>query len=289
MNYGDGGLSASDVALLNRSGDNDGFGGSGFGAWWIIIFLIFAFGGWGNNRAFGYGGGYGGEGGGTNTSVYEGYVLNNDFSQLSRQISDGFNSQERKLDGINNGLCTLGYQELQNINGVNTNIFNATSGIQNTLTQGFAGLNTGMVQQGYENRIAVNGVGTQLANCCCDLRQQISDTSCVTQRAIDSVNFNNAQNTCAITNTINMGLKDVMQNCNNNYRMLHDEIVANKLEAKNDQIALLQTKLNNAELRASQEAQSNYIISTIRPCPIPAYASCNPWGCNCGNNGGCGC
>ena len=46
MNYGEGGLSASDVALLSgRSGGNDGFGeGSG---WWIIVFLIFALGGWG--------------------------------------------------------------------------------------------------------------------------------------------------------------------------------------------------------------------------------------------------
>ena len=40
MNYGEGGLSASDVALLTngRSGNNDGFGdGNG---WWIIIIEI---------------------------------------------------------------------------------------------------------------------------------------------------------------------------------------------------------------------------------------------------------
>ena len=42
MNYGEGSLSASDVALLtNRGGYSNGFGGDGDNAWWIILFLIF--------------------------------------------------------------------------------------------------------------------------------------------------------------------------------------------------------------------------------------------------------
>ena len=50
------GLSASDVALLSgRTGNNgDGMFGDN-GAWWVIIFLIFAFMGWGN-RGNGFGG-----------------------------------------------------------------------------------------------------------------------------------------------------------------------------------------------------------------------------------------
>lgn len=270
----EGTLSPADIAVLSgngRNNDNDGFGTGG--AWWVIIFLIFAFGGWGN-RGYGFGGGSGS--GTESTSVYEGYVLNNDFSQLSRQLSDATAMTERKLDGVNNGLCTLGYQELQNINGVNTNIFNATSGIQNTLTQGFAGLNTGMVQQGYETRIGINGVGTQLADCCCKLQADLAN-----------VNYNNATNACAIKTAISDGIRDVMANCNNNYRSLHDEIVANRIEDKNAQISLLQNQLNKAELTASQSAQNEYLINKLRPCPIPAYASCNPWGCNC--NQGCGC
>ena len=53
--YNDG-LSPADVAVL--SGNNGGNGNNGFGngdgAWWIIIFLIFATMGWGRN---GFGGG----------------------------------------------------------------------------------------------------------------------------------------------------------------------------------------------------------------------------------------
>ena len=81
MNYGDGGLSASDVALLSgrNSNGSDGFGeGSG---WWIIVFLIFALGGWGRNGVGGFGGNSGG--------IADNYVLATDFATI-----------ERKLDGV---------------------------------------------------------------------------------------------------------------------------------------------------------------------------------------------
>ena len=61
MAYGSDGLSASDVALLTgNKNDGNGWGGEG-GAWWIIIFLIFAFLGFGRN-----GNGFGGNGGSDN-------------------------------------------------------------------------------------------------------------------------------------------------------------------------------------------------------------------------------
>lgn len=282
MSY-DGGLSTAEAVLLsdrNRSGD--GAFGEG-GSWFIILFLIFAIFGWGGNRGFG---GFGGGNGG-GTSTYEGYTLVSDFSQLSRQLADSTSMTERKLDGVNNGLCSGFYQEAQLINGVNSNIAGSTASIQNTLTQGFSGLNTGMVQQGYETRIGINGIGTQLAQCCCDLRSELAQNK-----------YDNAQNINMLNNSINSGFvavqqsnclntRDIIDNQNANYRALHDEIVANRIEDKNNQIAALQVQLNNAQLKASQEGQTREIINTIRPCPIPAYQSCNPWGCNC--NQGCGC
>lgn len=44
-------------------------------------------------------------------------------------------------------------------------------------------------------------------------------------------------------------------------------------------------------LAASQSAQNNYLISQLRPCPSPAYITCNPWaGSGYGGCGsGCGC
>ena len=100
MNYSDG-LSASDVALLSgRNGNNDGFG-DGMGAWWIIIFIIFAFMGWGRNGF----GGNGNDGNGSNGSVMDAYVLNSDFATLQRQMDSGFDRIGNRIENVNNGLC----------------------------------------------------------------------------------------------------------------------------------------------------------------------------------------
>ena len=43
------------------------------------------------------------------------------------------------------------------------------------------------------------------------------------------------------------------------------------------------------KLAASQAEQNNYLVNQLRPCPIPAYPSCNPWAAtNCGTTGCCG-
>lgn len=291
MNYGEGSsqLSASDVALLtgrNNSGYNDGFGGEN-SAWWIILFLIFGWGrgGFGN----GFGGGYGGGSG-----IGENYVLATDFATI-----------ERKLDGINNGICDSTF-------ALNNTITNGFFGVQNALCQGFSGVNQAIVTNGYETRLGVNSLASQLAACCCDIRQQIADCCCTTQRGIDGINYNMATNTCAITNTMNMNTRDIIDNQNANYRALHEELVANKLEAKNDRIAELQAQVSKLQLAASQERQNNYLTATMdanvaeilrrtgNDCPVPAYVvngptpinfptnCCNQFagfnnGCNCGN------
>lgn len=243
--------SLSDIAAVTG---NEGFGGNN-GAWWLIVLIVLF--GYGRN---GYGfGGNGSEGAAAN------YVLTSDFSQLSRQIADSTAMTERKLDNVNNGLCSLGYQELQNITGVNTNLFN-----------GFANLNTAITTNGYEDRIAIGNVGTQLSNCCCDLKAQLADNK-----------YEMAKGFCSTNNTIAMSTRDIVDNMNANYRALHDEIVANRIEDKNAQIAAQQNEINSLRLAASQSAQNDYLVNKLRPCPIPAYPSCNPWGCNC--NSGCGC
>lgn len=50
------------------------------------------------------------------------------------------------------------------------------------------------------------------------------------------------------------------------------------------------------ELGLSQSAQTANIVNQLRPCPVPAYLTCNPFGCNggftgygYGYNDGCGC
>lgn len=252
------GLSASDVALLSgRNGNNgDGMFGDN-GAWWVIIFLIFAFMGWGN-RGNGFGGG--------NGSVTDNYVLASDFATIQRQLSDGFGDLTAQSRYIQNGLCDGFY-------AMNTSLLN-----------GFAGVNNAIMTNGYETRNAINNLSSDLASCCCNLRSDIQ-----------GVNYNLATNTCALQNTMNMNTRDIVDTVNANYRALHDEIVANRIEDKNAQIQAQQNEINALRLSASQAKQNAYLINELKPCPSPSYIVPNPNCCynygvtnygNCCN--GCG-
>lgn len=281
MSYAEG-LSASDVALLSNSGrNNDGWGNEG-GAWWIIIFLIFALGGFGNNGW----GNRGNQGGG----VADNYVLASDFATLQRQLDSGFDRIGNRIENVNNGLCDGFY-------AMNTGMLNGFGGVQQTLCQGFSGVNNAITQNGYETRLGIQGLSSDLASCCCDLKQEVANVGCSINRNIDSVNYNMAMNTNQLQNVMCSNTRDIIESNNANYRALHDEIVANKLEAKNDRIAEQQNEINALRLAASQERQNNYLIDQLKPCPIPAYITCNPYqsygytypnnGCGC--NSGCGC
>lgn len=240
-------------------GQNSGYNnGFGFGNGWEgLIGLALVAGLFGG---WGNGGfGFGG-GRGYGSGIGENYVLATDFATI-----------ERKLDSIANGICDSTFA-LNNT--VNTGFF----GVQNSLTQGFSGLNTGILTQS-------NAIQSQLADCCCK-----------TQRAIDGVNYNMATNTCAITNAINTGVRDIVDNQNVNYRAIHEELIANKIEAKNERIAEQQAQITALQLKASQEAQNAYLLRELKPCPSAAYIVPNP---NCcynynvtgfgyGSNG-CGC
>ena len=235
------------VVANGNCGNTGMFGNNGD---WIWAFLLFAL--IGNNGWGGFGGGNGGVG--------SNYVLATDFATL-----------ERKLDGVNNGLCDGFY-------AMNTGMLNGFAGVQQTLCQGFNGINS-----------SISDVGYAIKDCCC-----------TTQRSIDGVNYNLATHFGALNNTL-CGLgRDIIDNQNANYRALHDEIVANKIEAKNERIAELTMQLNRADLRASQEAQNAYLLSELKPCPKAAYVVqppqqvTFPTNC-CGNvayanyNSGCGC
>ena len=104
-----------------------------------------------------------------------------------------------------------------------------------------------------------------------------------------------AMNTNGIQQTLCNNTRDIIENQNANYRALHDEIVANRIEDKNAQITAQQNEINALRLAASQERQNTYLINELKPCPSPSYIVPNP---NCcynygvtgfGYNGGCGC
>ena len=266
------GYSLADIAAATGNNGNDFMNGDC--AWWIIILFLFVFCGWGG---YGYGaGGFGGFGGQSGaTSVYEGYVLSNDMNMLSRQVSDGFNSQERKLDSISNGICSLGYDQLTQINGINTNIMGGVNALQ----------------------AAINGVGSQLASCCCDLKYDLSSNAAEISRGVEKgfadTNYNLAIQANGLSTAVANGFCQTNFNAQTNTRDIIDSAAANtraileklnkmEIDAKDDKIAYLTAKLNKADLAASQAAQNTYLISELKPCPQPAYVVPNPY-CNCGS------
>lgn len=174
-------------------------------------------------------------------------------------LATDFATIERKLDAVNNGICDSTF-------ALNNTVTNGFFGVQNALCQGF------------------NGINSALADCCCK-----------TQRGIDGVNYNMAINTNSIQQTLCNNTRDIIENQNANYRAIHEELVSNKLEAKNERIAELQAQVGALQLKASQEAQNNYLLGQLKPCPDPAYIVPNPNCCynynvtGVGYGTGCGC
>lgn len=261
-----------------RNAENDGgFGGNGFGWIWILlIFAVFA-GGWGG---FGFGGAGGAQGAAQN------YVLSSDFATLQRQLSDGFGSEERKLDSISNGICSLGYDQLAQMNGINTNILTQANVGQMAMMQGF------------------NGLQAQLADCCCQNRYDSLQNANATQRLLENgfsqTGYNLADQSCQTRTLLQTNTRDVIDNQNANTRAILDALQAQTIAAKDEKIQAQNQQIFQLQLAASQEHQNNYLISQLGyQCPKPAYVVQPPQqvtfptnccgGVNYASAGGCGC
>lgn len=159
----------------------------------------------------------------------------------------GFNTQNilSKLDGITNGISDATYALNNSLNGINMNLSNALCSTTYELA----------------SKIDANRFAAQ--QCCCE-----------TQRAIDSVNFNNAKNTCDIVNAIHA-----------EGNATRDLITQNKIESLQTKIAELTACNQSKDLAISQANQNAYLINKLNPAPVPAYTVQNP---NCCANP-CGC
>lgn len=208
----------------------------------------------------GWGGyGFGGNGGGGYTAT----------AATQSDIQRGFDNSAviSKLDGITNGLCDGFY-------AVNNGMLTGFNTIQQAI-------NADTVA-GMQN---ANAIQSQLANCCCETRE-----------AIQGVNFNMAQNTCALQNTMNNNTRDIIDSQNAGTRAILDYLCQDKiatLQAENNDLRLAASQdRQNALLTTAMTAQTNHIINAVNPSPIPAYQVPNPntyipYGCGC--NTGCGC
>lgn len=275
------GYSLADIAAATGGNRNtDDFGGNG--AWWIIILFLFAFCGWGNN---GWGGGFGPFGGGagaaTGSGITDGYILTSDFANI-----------ERKIDGVNNGLCDGFY-------AMNTGMLNGFAGVNSNITQQTIAQmqDTNAVQNSISNLgIAAmqnqNALQAQIQNCCCqneklvmqsnyDAQTRSNTTDNLIATQFSNLNYNLADQFCQTRRAVADSTRDLLDNQNANTRAILDFITQ-------DKISTLQAENQSLKFAASQAAQNNYLVAQLKPCPIPAYTVPNPY-CNCGTNFGCNC
>lgn len=187
--------------------------------------------------------GWGGNGWGNNGNgggVVDGYVLTSDFANV-----------ERKIDSVNQGLCDGFYQQAQLVNGTNM-----------AMANGFAQAELSRSNQQAALMQQLNAMQMQAAECCC-----------TTQRSIEGVRYDMAAQACDTRNTVQNATRDIIDNANSNSRAILDFLTQSKLSD-------LQAENQGLKLAASQAAQNSYLVSQLRPSPIPAYTVQNPYCCN---------
>lgn len=223
-----------------------GYGNSMWGgdwASWIILFLIFGMFGWGN----GFGGGFGGNGGtngpgfqgwATRADINEGFALNglqNGQNSIRDAVSNGFH-------GVDNAVCTLGYQT----------------------QQGFNALGAQMAQCCCDTQRAIDGVNYNMATQACDTRNTIQNS---TRDIIDNANANSR----AILDFLTQDKITTLQAENQSLKL-----AASQANQNSYLTATLDAQTNELIRRINPMPIPAYQV----PNPY-AGCGCNPCGCGC--------
>ncbi len=191
-------------------------------------------------------------------------------------------------------VTTSGFQNAAlsgQLNGIQTGVNNLATQICN----GFAtaeiaanGRATADLERSFASQTAttqgLNALQAQLAQCCCDNRLATND-----------LKYTIATENCADRAALSDGIRDLLAAQTAGTQRILDQLCADKIDAKNDEIAQLRQEVLFARGQASQIAQNQAVIDGIYnrldTCPVgttPVYGrtpifTCNS-GCGCGNN-----
>ena len=258
-------MSVADMAAVcgNNRGYDDGFGFGGNGAWWLIVLLLF---GWGRNGFGGFGGGDCGHSPcATQADVRAAVDQQTLISKIDQQtygIADTFTALNNTLNnnfrGIDNAICTLGYQGAQHANNLSAQLASCCCNIERAID--------GNTTNGVMN---TNAIQRQISDCCCNIEKMNM------QNRFDAQAYN--CNTLQAIDKLGDRIIDYMS--------------AEKTQALRDENFALR-------LAASQAKQNEYLVERLNPnaCPVAAYVVQPPqpvtFATNCcgqTNFAGCGC
>lgn len=255
------GLDPNLLLAMNNKGNN-GFGGDGSWFMWII-FLFFLFplmgrGGWGN--------GFGGNDGGVPANAGLAGLINNDNGrELLMQAITGNGQAINSL--ATNLNCSVG-QIQQAINGVSSKVSEV-------------GCQVGMSSQQIINAIQSGNcqIANQMAQCCCDVKTAIQQQGYENQLA--TLNQTNTLTSNANTQFNIIGAKIDAQT-----QIINDKFCQLEMREMQREIQQLRDEKQGYQMSALTQQQTQNLVNQLRPCPVPAYLTCNPFGCQGGLNDG---
>ena len=263
-----------DANTLLAMSNNNGFNGNN-GFWWIFILLLFGFGGngmWGNR--------------GLNQAE-----TNADFARLAAMGDRNANTEllMQAINGNKEAIMSLS-------NTLNCDV----KSIENALCSIHGAVDKVAGEVGFSAERVINAV--QAGDCA--ITKAISDCCCTTQRSIDSVNLNitkmgyenqlaNCNQTNTLQNAITSGFNALMSDNASKFNILGTKIDAQtqiindkfcqlEMREMQNKIDVLRDEKNALQSSALLQQQTQNIVNQVRPCPVPAYLTCNPYGCNGG-------
>lgn len=262
---------------------------------WAIVFLAALQ----NGGLFG-GGGFGGRGIGLNA---QGIEIQDQLSSIREQLSNNqntgllmdaikgnqgsieklstnlncdLNAIQGAINSVQTAICNIGgrmdMNAMQIINAINSGDAN----LANQLSQCCCNVREAITKQGYENQLAtVNQTNA--------LQGAINFVNSSVERGFASTNFETAQQTCAITKAIGESTAAILAGQK-----------AAEMREMQREIQNLRDERTAFQMSALTQQQTQNLVNQLRPCPIPAYITCNPFGCQGDNylygvQGNCGC
>lgn len=281
------------AALMNNRNGN---GGDWNGSWVWVIFLFFLM-GWGRN---GWGNGFGGNGQGegnflagqlandTGRDLLMSAIQGNGtaISQLASNLNCDINAVQGSLNQLQSAICGVGNQVGLSSQQVIAAINSGNCQLAAQISDCCCGVRDAITRQGYENQLAtVNQTNT--------LQGAINFVNSSVERGFASTNYATADQTCQIKQAI----------AESTAQILAGQKAAEFREIQRE-VQQLRDERSQYQMSALLQQQSQNIINTVRPCPTPAFLTCNPWstcgcgygngynnygGCNNGCGNGCGC
>ena len=153
--YQDGGSFAEGYAIGRDNANNyNGGWGNGFGGDWLALLVILALFGWGGNGN-GFGGGFGG---GNNLAYELGKVA------TTNDVASGFNNS-----AVLSSLNDIKLTQASNLNFINQGF----AGLNTQLLSGFHGVDNAICTLGYQNQQGFNTLAHQISDCCCATQRAI--------------------------------------------------------------------------------------------------------------------